>query len=151
MRHAEPAVALMTSFSRGVVDKMWSVARNALQKGVRYVRRYMRPCVAVESEGKSMRDFDFNDDLSPMIDQELSAVGLRETYRNGRNHEWILSVKGRNLQNGLSRLTKLQLAIIEGLFFEHKCLADICHNHGLSHEDAEKEICNMRIKLRRCL
>lgn len=40
-----------------------------------------------------MRDFDFNDDLSPMIDQELSAAGLRETYRNGRNHEWILSVK----------------------------------------------------------
>lgn len=98
-----------------------------------------------------MRDYDFNDDLSLMIDQELSAAGLRETYKNGRNHEWVLSVKGRNLQDGLSRLTKLQLAIIEGLFFEHKCLEDICHNHGLSHEAAEREICNMRIKLSRCL
>ena len=98
-----------------------------------------------------MRAFDFNDDLSTMIDQELSAAVLRETYQSGRTHEWILSVKGRNLQDGLRRLTKLQLAIIEGLFFDHKCLEDICHNHGLSHKEAEKEIFNMRIKLSRCL
>lgn len=96
-----------------------------------------------------MREFDFNDDLGAMLDQSLSAPGLREAYKKNRNHEWILNVDGKSLKDGLKHLSKRQLAIIEGLFFEGLCLEDICQTHGMSHEVMQQEIQNMRIKLTR--
>lgn len=97
-----------------------------------------------------MRDYDFNDDLSPMLDQSLSAEGLREEYQQRKNHEWILKVEGGFLKDGLKHLSERQLSIIEALFFEGKCLEDICQMHGMSHEDVDKEIQNMRIRLTMC-
>ena len=97
-----------------------------------------------------MNGYDFNDDFSPMLDQSLSARGLREEYQKNRSHEWILKVEGSSLKDGLKRLTKRQLSIIEGLFFERLCLEDICSNHGMSHEDMQKEIRSMRIRLTKC-
>lgn len=96
-----------------------------------------------------MREYDSNDDLSTILDQSLSASGLREAYKQNRNHGWILKVEGESLSNGLQHLTKRQIAIIEGLFFDGLCLEDICQNYGMSHEEVQKEIKNMRIRLTR--
>lgn len=84
---------------------------------------HARKCIAVESE-ESMREYDFNDDLSTIFDQSLSASGLREEYQKNRNHGWILKVEGESLRNGLQHMTKRQIAIIEGLFFDGLCSLD---------------------------
>ena len=97
-----------------------------------------------------MNGYDYNDDFGPMLDQSLSACGLREEYQKNRKHEWILRVQGETLKDGLKRLTKRQLSIIEGLFFDGKCLEDICQSYGMSHEEIDREIQNMRIKLTMC-
>lgn len=96
-----------------------------------------------------MREYDFNDDLSTILDQSLSASGLHEEYRKNRNRGWILKVEGESLRNGLQHMTKRQIAIIEGLFFDGLCLEDICQNHGMSYEEVQKEIKNMYIRLTR--
>ena len=96
-----------------------------------------------------MREYDFNDDLSTILDQSLSASGLCEEYQKNRSHRWILKVEGESLRNGLQHMTKRQIAIIEGMFFDGLCLEDICQNHGISHEEVQKEIKNMHIRLTR--
>ena len=96
-----------------------------------------------------MREFDFNDDLSTVLDQSLSAPGLREEYEAKKNHEWILKVEGEALQDGLSHLNRKQIAIIEGLFFKDMCLEDICQTYCMTHEELQREIQNMRIRLTR--
>lgn len=97
-----------------------------------------------------MNGYDFNDDFGPTFDQSLSACGLREEYQKNRNHEWILKVEGGSLKGGLKRLTKRQLSIIEWLFFDGKCLEDICQTYGMSHDEVDREIQNMHIKLTMC-
>jgi len=96
-----------------------------------------------------MNEFDFNDDIGSMIDQSLSAPGLREEYQKKRNHDWILKVEGGSLREGLKALTKRQIGIIEGLFFDGKSLEDICQTHCMSHEEAQQEIQNMRVRIGR--
>ena len=96
-----------------------------------------------------MINFDFNDDLCTMLDQSLSVPGLREEYEAKKNHDWIVKVEGMDLQSGLRRLSKRQISIIEGFFFEGKCLEDICQTYGMRREELQKEIRNMRIRLAR--
>lgn len=85
---------------------------------------HARKCIAVESE-ETMREYDFDDDFSSILDQSLSILGLHEEYQKNRSHGWILKVEGEFLRNGLQHLTKRQIAVIEGLFFDGTCLEEI--------------------------
>lgn len=104
-------------------------------------------CVsATESEGMMKKD-NFNDDFGNMIDQNLLLPGIRDAYSNGGKGEWIMKVGNEFLRDGLKHLNKRQISIIEALFFEGKCLEDICIQYGLSYDEALEEIGRMKITL----
>ena len=125
---------------------LWRLLKSHLSGVPMCTLMHARKCIRRESE-ENMSNYDFNDDLSPMLDQSLSAEGLREEYQKKRNHDWILKVEGGSLKEGLKQLTKRQISIIEGFFFDGLCLEDICRTYGMSHEDLDKEIQTMRVRL----
>lgn len=94
-----------------------------------------------------MRNYDYNDDFASVIDQNIFSPGVIDTYKNGEKYEWVLKVDNEFLRDGLKRLNKMQIAIIEALFFEGKCLEDICIKYCLSHNDVLQEISTMKITL----
>lgn len=97
-----------------------------------------------------MKNYDYNDDFAYLIDQNLSSPGVKETYKNGEKHDWILKVNDESIRDGLQHLNDKQIAIIEALFFEGKCIEDVCNKNCLSHEEFWKEIEKMEIKIVRC-
>ncbi len=94
-----------------------------------------------------MRSYDYNDDFANVIDQSIFSPGVCEAYRNGEKYEWIIKVGDEFLRDGLRHLNKRQIAIIEALFFEGKCIQDICNKYCLSHDEVQQEISTMKITL----
>lgn len=108
---------------------------------------YIDECVLAVGSEENMKNYDYNDDFANLIDQNLSLPGVRETYKNGEKHDWILKVNDEFIRDGLKHLNDKQIAIIEALFFEGKCLEDICNKYCLSHEELLEEIRQMEIKV----
>ena len=94
-----------------------------------------------------MRNYDFNDDLASVIDQSIFSPGVCEAYKNGDKYEWIIKVGNESLRDGLKHLNERQITIIEALFFEGKCLQDICNQYCFSHDQMLQEISKMKITL----
>lgn len=94
-----------------------------------------------------MNYYDYNDDFADLIDQSIFLPGVCDAYRNGRRFEWIIKVGNEFLSEGLKHLNKRQITIIEALFFEGKCLEDICNKYCLSHDEVLQEISLMKITL----
>lgn len=103
-------------------------------------------CTSIESEG-NMENYDYNDDFASVIDQGIFTNGVCEAYQNDEKHEWIIKVGDEFLRDGLKHLNERQIGILESLFFERKCLQDICNKYCLSHEELLKEIGTMKITL----
>ena len=97
-----------------------------------------------------MKKYDYNDDFANLIDQNLSSPGVRETYKKGERRDWILKVNDESIRDELKHLNDTQIAIIEALFFEGKCIEDVCNKYCLSHEEFWEEIDKMEFKMVRC-
>jgi len=161
----KPAVALMTSFFPGCRGQnadcnfcylsgvpSCTPIHKPEHTGIRNFKyttalEFKDGCVSAAESEEYMRNYDFNDDFASVIDQNIFSPGVCEAYRKGEKHEWILKVDNEFLKDGLKHLNRRQVAIIEALLFEGKCLEDICIKYCLSHEDALQEISTMKITL----
>ena len=87
--------------------------------GMKYttVFMYIYECVAAAESEEIMKFYDFNDDLSSMIDMGILAPCVREAYRRKEKDGWIVRVANEHLRDGLETLSKLQISIIEDLIF----------------------------------
>ena len=85
----------------------------------------------------------YSDDMSKIIDTLLSVDGLKETYQKKHDRSWIKKADD-DLENGLLKLSDVQLSIIEEFIFEDKSIVDLKDELGLSLKDIRVEIRNAR-------
>lgn len=90
-----------------------------------------------------MRVYDYNNDFFDYIDQNIFSPKVCEAYKEGEKYEWIVKVEDEFLRDGLKKLNKKQLAIIEALYFEGKSILDICNKYCLSQDEVFCEIRDM--------
>ena len=93
----------------------------------------------------------YDDQLMEMAEGILRAEGLRETYRRRKNHGWIGKTEDEGLTVGLEKLTEVQIRIIELIFFEGMCPADVRRTMEMSLKEIRIEIREIRKTLSRVM
>ena len=92
----------------------------------------------------------YSDDMSKIIDMLLSADDLKGSYQKKHDRSWIKKADD-DLENGLLKLSDVQLSIIEEFIFEDKSIVDLKDELGLSLKDIRAEIGKAREILIRCI
>lgn len=93
----------------------------------------------------------YDDQLMEMAEGVLRAEGLRDTYQRKNNHSWIGETEDAGLIAGLEGLTEVQIRIIELIFFEDMCPADVRRVMGMSLKEFRIEIRTIRTKFSRVM
>jgi len=86
----------------------------------------------------------YDDQLMEMAEGILRAEGLRETYHRKKNHAWIGEAEDDGLTEGLKDLTEVQIRIIELVFFEGMCPADVRRIMEMSLKEIRIEVRSIR-------
>ena len=93
----------------------------------------------------------YDDQLMEMAEGILRAEGLRETYHRKKNHAWIGKTEDEGLTAGLRELTEVQVRIIELIFFEGMCPADVRRVVEMSLKEIRIEIRTIRKTLSKAM
>ena len=86
----------------------------------------------------------YDDQLMEMAERILRAEGLRDTYQRKKNHSWIGKTEDEGLDAGLEELTEVQIRIIELIYFEGMCPADVRRVIEMSLKEIRIEIRSIR-------
>ena len=103
----------------------------------------------MESRADGMLIYD--DQLMEIAEGILRAEGLRETYNRKKNHAWIGETEDGELTTGLEELTEVQIRIIELIFFEDMCPADVRRIMEMSLKEIRIEIRDIRKTLSKAM
>lgn len=93
----------------------------------------------------------YDDQLMEIAEGILRAEGLRDTYQRKKNHSWIGKTEDEGLTAGLEELTEVQIRIIELIFFEGMCTADVRKVMEMSLKEIRIEIRTIRATLNRAM
>ena len=91
--------------------------------------------------------FDENDDVANMIDDILTAPGVRIRYANEGPGRWVSQISDEEMEEALNELPAIELDIIERFFLKKQTLIDIAEDLMLPMELLMGHIKAIKVRL----
>ncbi len=91
--------------------------------------------------------FDENDDVANMIDDILTAPGVRIRYAKEGPGRWVSQISDEEMEEALNELPAIELDIIERFFLKKQTLIDIAEDLMLPMELLMGHIKAIKVRL----